>query len=208
LSAESIKQIANETFKTKGVVYDNATGFYYDTETGLYYDQAKQLFFDNENQIYYHYVLNKYTNTYLLRYHSKIRTKRRKEDRAVEMESDSTDDEMMNENACFNLGLDHQANKYPPCIRVIIDKVVYSSSNNFKRGSLFIIPYTGGVIGDSSKGMPKENNLNYVIDFKHEKNIDSVHSKVEYDMSEKSYFITGIFIDHLELVLKLYKLHF
>lgn len=76
------------------------------------------------------------------------------------------------------------ANQYPPCIRAIfidssLDDDQYA---DIKLGSLFLIPYTGGLIGRAAK---------CVISFPKAKLIENEHVKVEYDMKKKVYLIKG-----------------
>jgi hypothetical protein len=193
---------------SRGLTYDSTNGLYYDMETGLYYNHHKKLYFDNENGVYYHYCLNKYTNRYNLRYHSKI--KRKKWMKMCELSGDNlnniendklnkafqstSDSSQPNSDEDFTQVLfkrnEHLMSSYPPCIRAILTK---SESENFKIGSLFIIPYTGGIIGDSLKRKVQTNKQNYVIDLKDEENINEIEAKIEYDLIDKCYYATGIF---------------
>ena len=222
LNASSIEKIAIESMNSKGLTYDSKTGLYYDMENGLYYNDLKKLYFDNENGVYYHYCLNKYTNRYNLRYHSKIKRKKWKKmnelsgnldpnenvevtktSQIISESSQSSSDEDFTEELLKSN--QHLTSKYPPCIRVILTE---SKSENFKIGSLFIIPYTGGIIGNSLKNKQQQNKQNYVIDLKNEENISDIEANIMYDLIDKCYYITGNFYNldkiYSNLLLKIF----
>ena len=160
-------------------------------------------------------MLNEATGSYNLRYHSKIKSKewkkiqrlkqrihenaendkrssiqaeenesqKSKEDESASNESES-DKEMKCENSVY-------ARNYPPCIRAIL---IESSGNDSETesnrlGSLFIVPYTGGYIGDSNVNKTEKNN--YAIDLRNEKEVDQLHAKIEYDIKEKLFTVEG-----------------
>lgn len=78
--------------------------------------------------------------------------------------------------------------QYPPCIRAILmDSTDYDDELicTNKKGTLFIIPFTGGSIG--------KNSSKNIIDLINEDEVDNLHALVEYDLKKKSYYIEGIF---------------
>lgn len=162
-------------------------------------------------------MLNEATGSYNLRYHSKIKSKewkkiqrlkqrinenaennktssvqteeneskKSKEDESASNESES-DKEMECENSVY-------ARNYPPCIRAILiessENDSETESNLNRLGSLFIVPYTGGYIGDSNVNKAEKNN--YAIDLRNEKEVDLLHAKIEYDIKEKVFTVEG-----------------
>ena len=164
-------------------------------------------------------MLNEATGSYNLRYHSKLKSKEWKkinkiqrlkqiinenaennktnsvqteenESKKSKDESASNESESDKEMECENSAY---ARNYPPCIRAIL---IESSGNdsetesNLNRlGSLFIVPYTGGYIGDSDVNKAEKNN--YAIDLRNEKEVDQLHAKIEYDLKEKIFTVEG-----------------
>ena len=159
----------------------------------MLYKKDKKLYFDIENGINYHYQLNKQTNTYHLRYHSKIskielkRLKRvigisieRQEEKCSESEKSSESEPE-----------DYATSKYPPCIRAILIESNLDDTENkqiYELGSLFLIPYTGGLIGSSS-GI---NRKNYVLNFPDICKIDELQASIKYNMRKGTYSIKGL----------------
>jgi hypothetical protein len=81
------------------------------------------------------------------------------------------------------------ANQYPPCIRaILIEYDQDDEDDEIKLGSLFIVPYTGGVIGKASK---------CIVSFPKLKEIENEHVTIEYDTKKKIYFIKGIRNNHV-----------
>jgi hypothetical protein len=232
LDSNSIREIAESSLESKGLIYNSTSGLYYDTQNALYYDQvykkthpnhlvipflwfkfilkSKKLYIDIENWIYYHYVVNEQSQSYHLRYHSKIRRHDRKklnknimqtsEEKAAESKKEviyldstsegeirSDEDEDESREEIIDL-----TTKYPPCIRAIL--VGYTQPKNESEsdecehveqqlGSLYLIPYTGGSIGRSLKNL---------ISFPKCQSVSESHAVVAYDMTKKAYFIQGI----------------
>jgi hypothetical protein len=71
---------------------------------------------------------------------------------------------------------------YPPSIRAVYTKI---KSENFNQRKIFIVPYTGGFVGNSSQETNK-----FIINL-NENQIDQFHAEIKYDFSEKSYLIIG-----------------
>ena len=148
--------------------------------------------------MYYHYVLNKHTQSYNLRFKKRINhTNWRVLKRKLEININTEEDSQIE--AASNCILEEDkwphdkyeseeerepqdlTNKYPPCIRAILLK---SNCTKDDLGSLYVIPYTGGSIG---KGVTSN-----VINFPTKCDVENVHAFVEYDLLKKNYFIQGI----------------
>jgi hypothetical protein len=70
------------------------------------------------------------------------------------------------------------ASKYPPCIRCIVE-----DSDVLVRGTLYLIPYTGGSIGsgDDTQILVKIN----------DQKVDKLHATIVYDTEKKQYYLKG-----------------
>lgn len=76
----------------------------------------------------------------------------------------------------------NDSSKYPPCIRAIL---IESAIENFDLGSLFLIPYTGGIVGSG------EDRSKYVLHFPGVDKIDQIHASIRYDRKKKIFLIRG-----------------
>lgn len=121
---------------------------------------------DDSNDELERYVQSEKTNieTTIKNKLSKLDIK--KPENLIEIDSDVEDGEILD-----------ITNQYPPCIRAILNK----SSDKTKLGSLFLVPYTGGLIGKNSSKL--------VIDLSNEIDIDDQHASIEYDLTKKTYLL-------------------
>ena len=130
--------------------------------------------------------MSKKTGTYHLRFHSQIP---RNDWRILSRKLGVPEERTESEN---NDDFEDLTTKYPPCIRAILIKSRDEGSSH-TLGSLFLIPYTGGVIG-------RNKNCN-LIDFTNEIEVDKCHAFIEYDLVNKEYLIkdkkskTGTFLN-------------
>ena len=84
------------------------------------------------------------------------------------------------------------------CIRAILIESLASSFNTNKPdeavsspcliGSVFIIPSTGGYIGNTASYTGK-----HVINLRQETGLDEFHVNVQFDKKQKCFFIQGLF---------------
>ncbi|CAF0943482.1 unnamed protein product [Brachionus calyciflorus] len=205
LDAESIKKIAENAMENKGFLYDPKSGLYFDTQNGLYYDQNKQLYFDIQNGIAYHYITNTQNYTYYLRFHSKIpKIELSHLRKIIGLSLEKSSDTEKSSDSENEMKL---TSKYPPCIRAIM--IEYNSPINtdqdskllYELGSLFLIPYTGGLIGSCSTNSKNK----YVLNFPDIYDINEVHASIRYDKKKKVYLIkdeksvSGTFVNDKKL---------
>ncbi|RNA43431.1 angiogenic factor with G patch and FHA domains 1 isoform X2 [Brachionus plicatilis] len=181
LDAESIKKIAESTMENRGFLYDDRSGLYFDAQNALYYDQSQQLYYDIEGGISYKFKLISQTNSHHLRFHSKIPKNElyrlRKLIGLGELDKEELSDAMQSSESEPET---HDASKYPPCIRAIL---IDSGKTNFDPGSLFLVPYTGGLIGSGDE--PSK----YVLHFPDEDKIDKIHASIRFDKRKKKFLI-------------------
>ena len=114
-----------------------------------------------------------------------------KNSKEVERDSNANESSESETRSDTEIEYENLAYSYPPCIRAIL---IESSSNDSETesnqnrlGNLFIVPYTGGYIGNSNS-----NKNNFAIDLTNEKEVDELHAKIEYDMKEKVFTVKGI----------------
>lgn len=138
---------------------------------------------DKRNKITDAYKLEDRYKKYKEYKDKKNKSKTKKKDENSKKAMSSSEDE--NQDEIEKGEIVDLVNKYPPCIRAILIESNQSkedSNNSNQLGSLFLVPYTGGTIGKSSKCM---------ISFPKTKYIDNMHLSFEYDLKKKSYFVKG-----------------
>jgi hypothetical protein len=131
------------------------------------------------NQIYYHHILNKNTGLYNLRFRSKISNRDLKIlCKKLEIPLIKPIEKEIEESQ-FEEEIEELKTKFPPCIRAIL----IESEMPELLGTLFLIPYTGGSIGN--------NFSSNLINFKDQEDIEKEHAFIEYDINKKFYYING-----------------
>jgi len=201
--AEQVKAAAEEAVNQSGYVYNEETGLYYDSNTQLYYNSESGLYYngftgtwyrydETESEYVVHHQIEGFTfenavaehvlnsiDTYTTELSKKVEA----ETKPVKEEGEISDDDE-NENssgkkkkaACEAHKL---AEKLPPCARLL---VVSTSESSIEPGMLFIVPYTGGIIGRLSECVIHLDDVN----------VSKNHAKLIYNEDEKSYTIQDL----------------
>lgn len=186
-TSKTLKQTADEALLQNGIIYDENLKLYFDKNKNLHYDPViyqhlyskiniifnlfknSSLYFDYDKGIYYKYEDNE------LKYYSqldnKVWNRIKKSQKRQNTSTIDNDDELSND-------ADELASKYPPCIRCIVE-----DSDIIVKGTLFLIPYTGGSIGS---GDDREILVNINDD-----NVDKIHATIVYDNEKKQYLLNN-----------------
>nr|CAG4641911.1 EOG090X0AIB [Eurycercus lamellatus] len=200
--ADQVKAAAEEAVNQSGFVYDESTGLYYDSSTQLYYNSETGLYYNGFTGTWYSYdetameyvvhhqvegftfenavaehVLNSIEN-----YTTQLSKKVEAETKPIREEGEISEeevDEMESKRKKNNSAAHKLAEKLPPCARFLVTE---STVEQVQVGSLFVVPYTGGVIGR----MP---NCEVYLD---DVNVSKQHAKFGYNEDEKSYTIIDL----------------
>jgi len=200
--AEQVKAAAEEAVNQSGFVYNEETGLYYDSNTQLYYNSETGLYYNGFTGTWYRYdeALSEYVvhhqiegftfenavaehvlssiETYTTELSKKVEaeTKPAKEDGEISDDDESENGSKKKKNMCEAHKL---AEKLPPCARLLVVSV---SESSLQPGMLFIVPYTGGIIGRLSECIVHLDDVN----------VSKNHAKLIYNEDEKSYTIQDL----------------
>jgi len=189
--------------------YNSETGLYYNGFTGTWYryDEALSEYvvhhqiegFTFENAVAEHVLSSIETYTTELSKKVEAETKPAKEDGEISDDDESENGSKKKKNMCEAHKL---AEKLPPCARLLVVSVSESSVSliyfvaminitaitntiffvQLQPGMLFIVPYTGGIIGRLSECIVHLDDVN----------VSKNHAKLIYNEDEKSYTIQDL----------------
>ncbi|XP_076749530.1 angiogenic factor with G patch and FHA domains 1 isoform X2 [Xylocopa sonorina] len=185
---QQVKEVAESALLQTGFVYEETSGLYYDYNSGYYYDAKQGLYYDGNTGTYYYY--DETSGTY--QFHSQAQVtvneaaaqskKEQKTRKAIKVSDD------INEliNGLSNISIEKYrrqaldlAKTYPPCMRIIVKE---TNLSKLRRGSLFLIAYTGGSVG-------REGDHSVIIP---DINISKHHARFMYNEDKKVYEITDM----------------
>ncbi|CAL7948506.1 unnamed protein product [Xylocopa violacea] len=193
--------------ETSGLYYDYNSGYYYDAKQGLYYDgnTGTYYYYDETSGTYqFHSQAQVTVNEAAAQSKKEQKTRKaikdegkkrklakREEQSEHELEegecssndndSDSND---ITPELCTSSDSDHEedqdlAKTYPPCMRIIVKE---TNLSKLRKGSLFLIAYTGGSVG-------REGDHSVIIP---DINISKHHARFVYNEDKKVYEITDM----------------
>ncbi|CAL7948507.1 unnamed protein product [Xylocopa violacea] len=185
---QQVKEVAESALLQTGFVYEETSGLYYDYNSGYYYDAKQGLYYDGNTGTYYYY--DETSGTY--QFHSQAQVtvneaaaqskKEQKTRKAIKVSDD------INEliNGLSNISIEKYrrqaldlAKTYPPCMRIIVKE---TNLSKLRKGSLFLIAYTGGSVG-------REGDHSVIIP---DINISKHHARFVYNEDKKVYEITDM----------------
>lgn len=115
--------------------------------------------------------------------HKRESTRRSSKDK--ELEKDDDQEVNRNTSSDYSTEIFDLSNQYPPCVRAILTRTSPDNDNDNdpKLGSLFLVPFTGGLVGTCISKC--------IISFPKAKDIEKEHAKIKYDKNKKTYLIQG-----------------
>jgi hypothetical protein len=137
----------------------------------LLFLKTSQLYYDKANCVYYDYVLDSLTQSYQLRYHSKL-----KQHKWPSPSTLDSDDGSVETTSAENETI---ASRHPPSIRAILIEKPSDDESKLILGTLFLITYTGSSIGSSESSL---------INFR---KLKEQSAFIKYNADKKSYFVYG-----------------
>nr|CAG4634962.1 EOG090X0AIB [Alona affinis] len=201
--ADQVKAAAEEAVNQSGFVYDESTGLYYDSSTQLYYNSETGLYYNGFTGTWYTYdettmeyvvhhqvegftfenavaehVLNSIEN-YTSELSKKVEAEIKPAKEEGELSEEEVDEVEANKKRKHNTTAHKLAERLPPCARFL---VVESTVEEVQVGSLFIIPYHGGIVGRLPKCEVYLNDIN----------VSKEHAKTSYNEDEKSFTIIDL----------------
>nr|CAG4650359.1 EOG090X0AIB [Sida crystallina] len=198
--ADQVKAAAEEAVNQSGFIYNEETGLYYDSNTQLYYNSETGLYYNGFTGTWYRFddTLNEYVVdhqvegftfenavaeqvlNHIENYTAELSKKIEAETKNCREEGEiSSEDESEVAQKKAKCEAQKLAERLPPCARLLI---VDSTLEKLRIGTLFVLPYTGGIVGRTAT-------CDIFLD---DVNVSKEHAKIIYNEDEKSYTIEDL----------------
>nr|CAG4646457.1 EOG090X0AIB [Macrothrix elegans] len=200
--ADQVKAVAEEAVNQSGYVYDEQSGLYYDSNTQLYYNPDSGLYYNGFTGTWYRYdevtceyvvhsqvegftfesavaaqvlsSIDNYTMELSKRVEAEIKPNKEDGELSDDENSESESKRKKAKGEAHKL-----AERLPPCARFL---VIESDVDKVPVGALYVVPYTGGVIGR----LPE---CEVYLD---DVNVSKNHARFGYNEEEKSFTIIDL----------------